>query len=46
MEKWASKWLEMHSQRHRFFFNKNVGEVPHTPSNDKEMQNNSKEQGV
>ena len=19
MEKWASKWLEMHSQRHRFF---------------------------
>ena len=20
MEKWASKWLEMHSQRHRFSF--------------------------
>ena len=25
MEKWASKWLEMHSQRH--IFKKNQGEV-------------------
>ena len=26
MEKWASKWLEMHSQRH-IFKKKNQGEV-------------------
>ena len=30
MEKWASKWLEMQSQRHRFL-KKILGEIPQTP---------------
>ena len=28
MEKWASKWLEMHSQRHRFLFIPGRGPTP------------------
>ena len=30
-KKWASKWLEMHSQRHRFFFKKSGGGPPYPP---------------
>ena len=28
MEKWASKWLELHSQRHRFSFFSEGGPTP------------------
>ena len=31
MEKWGSKWLEMHSQRHRFFKKKIRGRSPVPP---------------
>ena len=29
MEKWASKWLEMHSQRHRFLKKSGGGQTPY-----------------
>ena len=34
MEKWASKWLEMRSQIHRFK-KKNAGEAPPDPPYDR-----------
>ena len=31
MEKWASKWLEMHSERHRFLKKNAGGGLPYPP---------------